>query len=303
MQPTAHALLFTATFLLPRVVCSPFSPARTDTLSMLNGNFSSLWPKISNTTNSPSDTNSLRTECSGEHFGLNPVISDCLCARDHISPDFVQHMWGVRHTGLPDTFFPLPYRIMGNRGLCFFQALLIGEDTRTARASLNQIRQAADKLIFDCATGEQSQGGIALNIGGDNQLAVALGTYEPTVQCRGVFGPEWTSCRDILGDMPAYKTEMVFGPRGAPGVQQPLPLRIESSDDKCLLQIFSTGSLDSSRWYRMWEAMTAVFSMCIRGRRGGVFWGIGDLGSLFLTVKPQNPVTLPGGGSASNAQS
>lgn len=59
-------------------------------------------------------------------------------------------------------------------------------------------------------------------------LAVALGTYEPTVQCLGVFGPEWTSCRDILGDMPAYKTEMVFGPRGAPGVQQPLPLRIES---------------------------------------------------------------------------
>ena len=59
-------------------------------------------------------------------------------------------------------------------------------------------------------------------------LAVALGTYEPTVQCLGVFGPEWTSCRDILGDMPAYKTEIVFGPRGAPGVQQPLPLRIES---------------------------------------------------------------------------
>lgn len=52
-----------------------------------------------------------------------------------------------------------------DRGLCFFQAVLIGDDTRTARASLNQIRQAADKLILDCATGEQSQGGIALNIG------------------------------------------------------------------------------------------------------------------------------------------
>lgn len=160
-----------------------------------------------------------------------------------------------------------------DRGLCFFQAVLIGDDTRTARASLNQIRQAADKLILDCAAGEVSQGGIALNIGpslsscplisrkplsskhdrgantvkviltpffvpgGDNMLAVALGTYEPTVQCRGAFGPEWTSCRDILGDMPAYKTEMVFGPRGAPGVQQPLPLRIESCKTPLFLSL------------------------------------------------------------------
>lgn len=114
MHPTVHGPLFTATFLLSSVLCSPLSSARTKTLSMLNGNYSSLWPKFSNTTNPPSSTNSLRTECSAEHFGFNPVISDCQDARDHISPDFVQHMWGIRHTGLPDTFFPLPYRIMGS---------------------------------------------------------------------------------------------------------------------------------------------------------------------------------------------
>lgn len=114
MHPTAHTLLFTTTFLLSSVLSSAFSPTRPETLSMLDGNYSSLWPKFSNTTVSPGNINSLRTECSGQHFGLNPVISDCQCARDHISPDFVQHMWGIRHTGLPDTYFPLPYRIMGS---------------------------------------------------------------------------------------------------------------------------------------------------------------------------------------------
>ncbi|KAL8752312.1 MAG: hypothetical protein Q9199_005829 [Rusavskia elegans] len=227
MPPTAYNVLFIAT-LLSSVLSSPFSPARPNILSTLDGNYSSLLNQFSNTTRSPVNVDSLRTECSGEDFGFNPVISDCQSARDHISPDFGQYTWGTRHTGLPATVFPLPFRIMGNRGLCFFEAVILGDDTTTARASLNQIRQAADRLIFDCAAGVESRGGIAFNIGGDNKLAVALGTYRPNVECRGNFGPEWSSCRDILGDMPAYKTEMTFGPRGAPGVQQPLPVSIES---------------------------------------------------------------------------
>ena len=64
--------------------------------------------------------------------------------------------------------------------------------------------------------------------GGDDNLAVVLGMYVPHVQCRGSFGPEWSACRDVLGDMPAGKARMIFGPRGAPEVQQGLPAYIGS---------------------------------------------------------------------------
>ena len=50
----------------------------------------------------------------------------------------------------------------------------------------------------------------------------------------------------------------------------------DPADDKCIMQLFSTGTTDNCNWYRMWEAMTAVFSICVRGGRGGVFMGLGQ---------------------------
>ena len=157
--------------------------------------------------------------------------------------------------------------------------------------------------------------------GGDNNLALSLGIFSPTVQCRGAFGHEWSSCRDILGDMPASGNRLVFGPRGLPGVQQGLPVAIDSckcaesgifldpvqfssllspslvltslpsfssqcgmltsapsiglADNKCVAKTFTTGKTDVSTWYRIWEAMTALFSVCVRAGKGGVSRGIG----------------------------
>lgn len=64
--------------------------------------------------------------------------------------------------------------------------------------------------------------------GGDNKLVLVLGTYHPSVECRGSFGHEWTSCFDILGDMPADEQMLKFGPRNLPEVEQKLPVRIVS---------------------------------------------------------------------------
>ena len=76
-------------------------------------------------------------------------------------------------------------------------------------------------------------------------------------------------------------------------MQQGLPMYIDScellasslsiftdsqvADDKCVVQIFSTGESDISSWFEMWEAVTAVFSVCVRGGRGGVFTRLGEL--------------------------
>lgn len=53
---------------------------------------------------------------------------------------------------------------MIDRARCYFQAINIG-DGDTARASLNQVRSAANALYVRCATVYPSQGGIVKNIG------------------------------------------------------------------------------------------------------------------------------------------
>ena len=60
----------------------------------------------------------LEITCTGDYFGFNPSIPDCYSALGHIPPDHQQFLWGLRHTGLGDSVFPLPYRMMGGEFLC-----------------------------------------------------------------------------------------------------------------------------------------------------------------------------------------
>ena len=128
-----------------------------------------------------SGDNHLDIACSGEHFGRNPSVSDCQSAWHHIAPDFTQATWGQRHSGLERTIFPLPFRMMGgeltsskghnadntrlDRALCFFQTVILHQNVRLAHASLYQVKHAAERLILECATGSESSGGVASNIG------------------------------------------------------------------------------------------------------------------------------------------
>ena len=109
--------------------------------------------------------NGFNIHCDGETYGYNPNIADCQdAAVNYLPPDLKTFTFGQRHTGLPPGILPLPYRVMGDRGLCYFQAVLIG-DHKTAKASLNMIRRAAAALVVQCATNLNSQGGIAVDIG------------------------------------------------------------------------------------------------------------------------------------------
>lgn len=64
------------------------------------------------------------------------------------------------------------------------------------------------------------------------------------------------------------------------------------ADDKCVVQIFSTGKSDISFWYRMWEAVTAVFSICVRAGKGGAFTGLGELYTYSSDANRRAPVVL-----------
>ena len=108
--------------------------------------------------------NRFNVHCDGATYGYNPNIIDCEQAVDYLMPDTTIWTFGQRHTGLPIETVPLPYRVMGDRALCYFQAILVGDST-TATASIDMIRRAAQSLVLQCAAGGESQGGIVTNIG------------------------------------------------------------------------------------------------------------------------------------------
>lgn len=66
--------------------------------------------------------------------------------------------------------------------------------------------------------------------GGDDNLGVIVGTYQPDVQCTAAVTMSSTrSCLDILADMPATTNTRIFGEQSQAGVQEVLPLEYQSS--------------------------------------------------------------------------
>lgn len=111
-----------------------------------------------------SEENAFNIRCDGETYGYNPNIIDCESAKEYVAPDSTMWVFSERHADLLAHIVPLPYRIMGDRGLCYVQTVLIGDHT-SAKATMNAIRQAAASLVLQCATSVVSQGGIATSIG------------------------------------------------------------------------------------------------------------------------------------------
>ena len=64
-------------------------------------------------------------------------------------------------------------------------------------------------------------------LGGDDNLGIILGTYEPDVQCMGTQTSS-APCLEVLADMPATTEVKTFGLQGQPGVEEVLPVDIVS---------------------------------------------------------------------------
>ena len=136
--------------------------------------------------------------------------------------------------------------------------------------------------------------------GGDNQLAVVMGSYKAPseIQCRGnLLAP--SSCEAVLEEMNAGTAVQTFGPHPKPLVTVPLPYilwsgklaiqlfssyvrssltRYRTDDSRCQVQIFSTSSAsasDKASWYEVWEATVAIWSVCVRNHKGGTLRDIG----------------------------
>ena len=127
---------------------------------------------------------------------------------------------------------PLPSRILTllpERGTCYIEPVL-RPGAQIGSNSLYKIREAASALITHCAA-RQGQGGMVTNIGGDNNLAVTLGVYEPhgNVVCVGqkTFV---ASCREIVVGMPVSRQNQYFGSPKDPRMEVEVPHTIDSSE-------------------------------------------------------------------------
>lgn len=57
-----------------------------------------------------------------------------------------------------------------------------------------------------------------------------------------------------------------------------LTIAFGEDDRKCLGRIWYTKKeSDTASWFDMWEAITAVYSHCLRFREGGIIRGLGTL--------------------------
>lgn len=52
-------------------------------------------------------------------------------------------------------------------------------------------------------------------------------------------------------------------------------LTYDEDDGKCRVRIFTSGSSDRTSWYKIWEAVSALFYGCAVRQMGASFYGLG----------------------------
>ncbi|KAL8828435.1 MAG: hypothetical protein Q9191_002593 [Dirinaria sp. TL-2023a] len=210
-----------------------------------------------------SPENHATVECS-EEYGANLDVLDCRNAISHFTSGSTLLPLADREHIMPgdDETLPLPFRMMGNTAHCYVQPVLV-LGAISGEATLDQVKAAAARIVAQCAF-RPSTGGIAYNIGGDDNIAVIVGKYKPTVTCRGLI-PEWETCIGILHQMPAGFDELVFGPPTDPRHDVGLPIAISSEK----ITITETNSHPEP------EALVAVYSVCARHGLAGIHSRIG----------------------------
>ena len=99
----------------------------------------------------------------------------------------------------------------------------------TGRSTPSEIGDAAFTL-FDTCVIPYGYGGLVSNIGGDDNLEVAISNYKPNVKCSGgrTRGPPWQSCVLLFTEMRADRDNLLFGQRPVPGLNVQLPFFVRS---------------------------------------------------------------------------
>ena len=141
-------------------IIPPHPPSDLGTLSLYSTNASNGSVPSVNVTSD----NKANIQCDGASYGVDLDIVDCEDAKAEVPASAEEYQWAERDTSWQKQIFALPYRSMGDKASCYVQTVLIGGAT-SAKASLNQVRNAAASIRHECASGGKLRGGIATNIG------------------------------------------------------------------------------------------------------------------------------------------
>lgn len=216
--------------------------------------------------------------CNGKAYGKNLKISSCLQALLRMPQGTKALTFGERNQG--DWDGVLPYRILSPDGLC---AIDISHRAKilSDQISASELRQSVELVIEICVKGKPNEGGVVSNIGKNGNLAVRVMPYKPSVRCgHPLSAPPIANCKLILDHMPANGTKEVYGQKDDtdPKITIKLPATITGRRRRCQLLIDTlvpgTGK-DTSDWYNLWAAATAIEYMCLYFGRNGTALELG----------------------------
>lgn len=230
----------------------------------------------------PQSTDHISYTCNGAAFGYTLSVDSCSDVVRLIGINTTTVSWGMRNTG-PTFDIPLPQRYISADGTCVVEPS-IKPGVREARASREDIAVAAFVVVRNCAGGEPSEGGVAKDIGGDNNLRVYVSKYDPsTIRCYGkMHRPDaQVSCQQLLNTMSTSELNTYFGPGSDPLANVRVPVLLLSEDHQCKITIRTTGKgagrTDMWSWGQFWEGAVAVAGVCVREGKEGVQTGLGEL--------------------------
>ncbi|KAL8911320.1 MAG: hypothetical protein Q9171_003485 [Xanthocarpia ochracea] len=154
-------------------------------------------------------------------------------------------------------------------GLCIIDLIPTRLGT-IERASYGQLAQAAMGLVANCVI--HGAGGLALDIGINGGLNLLMTSNIPSVVC---YTPSAAiksdNCAYILDTMDTSTESQLFS-RASSEEDLKLPRFLPGPGRRCKVTIDTLRTEDQSSWYEMWEAVQAMYGMCIRfGKAGKAF--------------------------------
>lgn len=225
------------------------------------------WDSQTPATLNETDLTYVTYQCDGDRYG-HPLAVSCYEGLQWI-PSGTGHII-FRDRASRGGEVPLPERIMSLDGKCVFEISHDPGGIVEDYSSGPQLGEAASRLVSGCVQ-TLGQGGQAKGMGRLGSLTLSVQPYEPNVVCTppAFSVPNYIKCRHALQDMYADTAPTVFGSRGTPGVQVPLPFAFGELSYECAVEVDIRGPPLTTNWYRIWSAAVAALYMCIPKQQDG----------------------------------
>lgn len=224
-----------------------------------------------------SDQNDVSIRCetgAGRQYG-SPKFISCVDALEEIPRTTDLLFFGKRGTAVQGVI-GLPARYISSDGDCIIDVEYAGRVGDTDLETYKDMWTSAETLAYECVFAPKgiSHGGIAAELGAIGEISITMQQYFPKVSCwpssRPGRGLNVKACQVLLDGMLTTSSSQIFGQRGTPGVEVPLPQRFSSENGDCSIALLVDGPPLLTTWHEIWGAAVAVAGMCVRSSKTGI---------------------------------